>query len=269
MQTDSLLSILELSKIYEPRRWFLPAHSGCPAIQRVTIQLKQGHILGITGPSGSGKSTLARCIALVDPPTSGNIWLNGRNLWQSTPRERAVLRSSVQLIFQQPAASLNPRFTAGDVISEPLVIRKLGTQRTRRKRVFELMELAGLPANAIDTPAPEWSGGERQRLAIARALAVEPKLLILDESLSSLDLSVRAQITNLLLDLKEQRGLTSILISHELPLIASVADDIAVMERGVVVEQAPVCELLNNPQHACTKKLLNAARTLAQRGLSG
>jgi ABC-type glutathione transport system ATPase component len=224
--------------------------------------LEQGRTLGLVGPSGSGKSTLARCVALIESPTSGEIRFEGRDLRAANRRERSARRSAVQLIFQDPAASLNPRFTAGEVIAEPLVIQNRGIHGTRTKRVCELMEMVGLPPARIDTPALEWSGGERQRLAIARALAVEPKLLILDESLSSLDLSVRGQIANLLIDLKERRGLTYILISHELALVASLADEIAVMEYGTVVEQAPVSQLLTNPRHSCSRALLHAARAL-------
>jgi ABC-type glutathione transport system ATPase component len=266
MRPDSFLSIRGLSKSYIQQHWWASERIGSPVIQRVTIDLEQGRTLGLVGASGSGKSTLARCLALFEPPTGGEIWLEGRNLWASSRRERCAMRNTVQLIFQEPAASLNPRFTAGQVIAEPLVIQRRGTERTRERRVCELMEIVGLPAEGIRKPALEWSGGERQRLAIARALVAEPSLLILDESLSSLDLSVRAQIANLLLDLKELCGLTYILISHEFPLVAGLSDEIAVMDEGIIVEHAPVAQLLANPQHVCTRNLLSATYALSGNG---
>jgi ABC-type glutathione transport system ATPase component len=215
------------------------------------------------GPSGSGKSTLARCIALFERPTGGEVYLEGKNLWELSRRDRSRIRGTVQIMFQELSASLNPRFTAGDVIAEPLLIQKKGTRRTREKRVCELMEAVGLPAATKRKRALEWSGGERQRLAIARALAVEPKLLILDESLTGLDPLVRAQIGDLLLDLREKRALTYILISHDLGLVASLADEIAVMDQGVLVERAPVDQLIGNPQHLCTRNLLEAWQALS------
>jgi peptide/nickel transport system ATP-binding protein len=169
----------------------------------------------------------------------------------------------VQLIPQDPSGALNPRFTAGEIIAEPLLIKGEASRRTREKRVMELMETVGLPAAGVHKPALEWSLGERQRLAIARALAVEPSLLILDESLSGLDLSVRAQIANLLLDLRERRGVTYIVISHDLAVVTSLADEVAVMEDGIIVEHAPVDRLFSNPQHGCTRTLLNATRALS------
>jgi ABC-type glutathione transport system ATPase component len=269
MRTDAFLSIRQLSKSHAQRRGWFSEGTRIPAMHDVTIQLQQGRTLGLVGPSGSGKSTLARCVALCEPPTSGEVWLDGRNLWALSRSEKSAAHTTVQLIFQEHAASLNPRFTAGEVIAEPLIIQKRGNRRTRQKRVCELMEAVGLPAAAIDRRALEWSGGERRRLTIARALAVEPKLLILDEALAGLDLSVRAQIANLLAELKEQRGLTYILISHELALVASLADEIAVMELGTVVEHAPVQQILADPQHICTRNLLNAERTLTVDGPPG
>ena len=169
------------------------------------------------------------------------------------------MRADIQLIFQEPASSLNPRFTAAQIVTEPLLIRRIGTAKTRRQRASELMETVGLPRQALETPALEFSGGERQRLAIARALALEPKLLILDESFSGLDLSVQAQVTSLLLDLQERRGLTYILIAHDLALVWRMAGEIAVMDHGSIVEHAGVADLLARPQHPLTKELLDAA----------
>ena len=249
MAADSFLSVRGLGKSFADR----------PAIQNVTFRLERGHTLGLVGPSGSGKSTLARCLALFETPTSGEIWLDGRNLCGHP-------RADVQLIFQEPASSLNPRFTAAQIVTEPLLIRGIGTANTRRQRAPELMETVGLPGQALDKPALEFSGGERQRLAIARALALEPKLLILDESFAGLDLSVQAQVSDLLRGLQERHGLTYILISHDLALVWSLAGEIAVMDHGGIVEHAAVADLLAQPRHPLTRELLDAARALSLAG---
>ena len=249
MAVDSFLSVRGLSKSF----------AGRPAIQNVTFSLERGHTLGVVGPSGAGKSTLARCLAFFETPTSGEIWLDGRSLC-------GPMRADIQLIFQEPASSLNPRFTAAQIVTEPLLIHGIGTAKTRLLRASELMETVGLPRHALQTPALEFSGGERQRLAIARALALEPKLLILDESFSGLDLSVQAQVTSLLLDLQERRGLTYILIAHDLALVWRMAGEIAVMDQGSIVEHAAVAGLLARPQHPLTKAMLDAARALSLPG---
>ncbi len=256
MAADPFLSVRGLGKSF----------AGRPAIQNVTFSLERGHTLGLVGPSGSGKSTLARCLAFFEAPTCGEIWLDGRNLCGLNRRERAAMRADIQLIFQEPASSLNPRFTAAQIVTEPLLIRRLGTSKTRRQRASELMETVGLPGQAVQTPALEFSGGERQRLAIARALALDPKLLILDESFAGLDLSVQAQVANLLLDLQVRRSLTYILISHDLALVWRLAGEIAVMDHGSIVEHAGVADLLARPQHPRTKELLHAARALSLDG---
>jgi ABC-type dipeptide/oligopeptide/nickel transport system ATPase subunit len=248
MAVDSFLSVRGLSKSF----------AGRPAIQNVTFSLERGRTLGLVGPSGAGKSTLARCLAFFETPTSGEIWLDGL--------QRVAMRADIQLIFQEPASSLNPRFTAAQIVTEPLLIYGIGTAKTRLLRASELMETVGLPGHAIQTPALEFSGGERQRLAIARALALEPKLLILDESFSGLDLSVQSQVTSLLLDLQERRGLTYILIAHDLALVWRMAGEIAVMDQGTIVEHAAVAGLLARPQHPLTKAMLDAARALSLPG---
>ncbi|SPE32918.1 ABC transporter related [Candidatus Sulfopaludibacter sp. SbA3] len=214
MNAEPFLRVRGLSKSY--------------GIHNVSLDLEKGSTLGLIGVSGSGKSTLARCLAGFDTAESGEILLEGRSQWP---------RQEVQLILQQPAASLNPRFTAEEIVAEPLRIQRRGDAPWRARRARELMATVGLDPAAACSGALEFSGGERQRLAIARALALEPKLLILDESLASLDLSVQAQIANLLLDLQEQRGLTYILISHDVALVGRIASEIAVMDRGAIVER--------------------------------
>ncbi len=220
---ENLLSVRELGKNFARRRWFGRPAAGHWALQDISLELARGRTLGVTGPSGSGKSTLARCIAAFETPTCGEILLEGRKRWN---------RPEVQLIFQQPAATLNPRFTAEEIVAEPLAIQRLGPREWRRKRAAQLMEMAGLPAGSARKKALEFSGGERQRLALARALAPEPKLLILDESLTGLDLSVQAQMVNLLAELRQRLGLTCILISHDAALAAEMADDLVAIKAG-------------------------------------
>jgi ABC-type dipeptide/oligopeptide/nickel transport system ATPase subunit len=253
MPADPLLRVRGLGKSY--------ARGGAAfwAVLDVAFDLARGRTLGIVGPSGSGKSTLARCLAMVEPATCGDIYLEGCRLGLGR-------RGAIQIIFQQPAATLNPRFTAEEIVSEPLLIQNRGTSSERRRTAFELMELVGLPPCAGQRKALEFSGGERQRLAIARGLALAPSLLILDESLSGLDLSIQAQILNLLVDLQEHRSLTCILISHDLGAVAQIADEIAVMDAGAMVEHGLAAALLASPRHPRTKALLEAAAMLTPGG---
>lgn len=214
------------------------------AIDGLSLTLERGRSLGIVGRSGSGKSTLARCIAGFERPDNGSVSV--------PPRD-------VQLILQEAAASLNPRFTAEEIVAEPLVIRRRGNAEDRRRRVRETLELVGLAASAASKPALSFSGGERQRLAVARALIVEPKLLILDESLSGLDLLLQAQMTGLLASLRQRLDLTYILISHDLLLASSVCDDVIVMHHGALVGR----------DHPAAVELFDAARALSLGGALG
>jgi ABC-type glutathione transport system ATPase component len=262
MRGEAFLSVRGLCKAYSHTRW--PARrTEILALRDVTIEIRRGQTLGVVGPSGSGKSTLARCLALREKPTAGEIRLDGRDLSRLSRRERRKLRAEVQLIPQQPASTLNPRFTAEETISEPLEIQGGHSRHERRARVIELMELTGISAAMIGRRALEFSGGERQRLAIARALALDPKLLILDESLTGLDLSVQAQIVTLLLDLQKRNGLTYILISHDLSVAGNIADELAVMDGGALVERGDAAEVIARPQHPRTRELVDAAAALA------
>jgi ABC-type glutathione transport system ATPase component len=259
---EPLLSIRGLSKSYSQRRWWQPARAAAAILDNVNLQLDRGRTLGLVGPSGSGKSTLARCVTFFEEPTAGEIRFEGRNLWSLGNRERLRTRARIQLIFQEPAASLNPRFTAAEIIAEPLAIQNRGNRATRLERACELMETVGLPPNAAAKPVRQFSGGEQQRLAIARALALHPKLLILDESFSGLDLTLQAQITALLKDLRQRLGLAYILISHDLALVAGLAHEIAVMDHGRIVEHAATAQLVAHPQHPRTRELIDAALEL-------
>jgi ABC-type dipeptide/oligopeptide/nickel transport system ATPase subunit len=224
---------------------------GKVALRDVSFELARGRFLAVVGPSGSGKSTLARCIAGFEAPSSGSIRLNG----------------TVQLILQQPAASLNPRFTAFDVVTEPLRIQGCRDRRLLADRAAASLRLVGLLTAALPSRAYRLSGGERQRLAIARALVTEPSLLILDESFAGLDLSVQAQVAALLLDLQKERGLSAILISHDLGFAGRLAGEIAVMDGGAIVEHRPAAELLAGPGHPRTRELLAAAAALSLDGI--
>jgi len=246
MAADPFLSVRGLGKSFQRKR------SAAWVMRDVSFRLERRQTLALVGPSGCGKSTLARCLAGFETADSGEVLLEGR-----PPEAR---RAQIQLIQQEPAASLNPRFTAEEAIAEPLVIQKLGTRESRRETVRRSMEAVGLAPSAAGKRTPAFSGGERQRLAIARALTLEPKLLILDESLVGLDAAVQTQVVNLLLDLRERRGLTYIVISHDLDLVDRLADVIAVMDEGIVVELGPAAEVLAVPRHPRTQELVRASR---------
>jgi peptide/nickel transport system ATP-binding protein len=231
-----LLRAVNLSKRYIRGGWLSRRRSQIEVLHAVNLSIRTGSTVALIGKSGSGKSTLARCLACLEEPDSGEIWFAGKNITKLSRRELAPLRRQIQLIFQEPGAALNPRFTAAEVVSEPLFIAGLGTKRERRERSLELMELVGLPARLGSRLPFELSGGQRRRLAIARALALEPKLLILDEALTGLDLSTRAQISNLLLKLQEVCSLTYLCISHDLGLVTHLADEVAVLAEGQIVE---------------------------------
>ena len=257
MRGEPLLCVRDMAKTYYRRRWFGPAVAATVPLAGVSFSLERGRTLAIVGPSGSGKSTLARCLAQFETPTGGEILFEGRRL----SRDR---RLEIQLIFQQPAASLNPRFTAGETVEEPLAIQGSGTAATRRERARAALELTGIARTALGKHAHEFSGGERQRLAIARALVAEPKVLILDESFNGLDAALAGQIAGLLRDLQARLGIAYLLISHDLRLVAALADEIAVMEQGAFVEYAPAAALMEHPQHPRTRELI--AATLALEG---
>jgi ABC-type glutathione transport system ATPase component len=233
------------------------AFGGRPALRDASFELAKGRMMGLVGESGSGKSTLARCLAGFETPDSGSVFLDG-----APPAHRA----EIQLIFQEAAASLNPAFTAEEIVAEPLLIQHRGTAAQRRKTAAEWLEITGIPASALGKPALAFSGGERQRLAIARALAAGPRLLILDESLSGLDLVLQAQLAALLRNLHRQFRLTSILITHDLALAGRVADEIAVVDRGEIVEHAATAAVFAAPQHPRTRALLAAALALSLEG---
>jgi ABC-type glutathione transport system ATPase component len=248
MPANPLLVVRNLSKTYTRKTWW-GARPETAALRDVSFTIERGRTLGLVGPSGSGKSTLARCLTFFEEPSSGEILLEGR------PHHRAE-RRRIQLIFQQPGASLNPRFTAAEVVEEPLVI--MGAKAGETTRATKALEMVGLPRTAMNKRAHEFSGGERQRLAIARALVVEPPLLILDESFAGIGPALQDQIAALLRDLQERLGLSYLLIAHDLSLAAGLAHEIAVMQHGAIVERGPTRELLDSARHPLTRDLIAA-----------
>jgi ABC-type glutathione transport system ATPase component len=245
-----------LSKTYVQRRTLSRRSIAIGALTHVDLTVHADCTLGLVGESGSGKSTLARCMALLEHPDSGEIWLDGQNLLGLKTPELRRARRKIQVIFQDPARALNPRFSAVELVAEPLEILKWETDEARRRRALDLMEEVGLSRQWGSRLALEFSGGQRQRLAIARALALEPRILVLDEALSALDLPLQLQIMNLLLDLQVQHGFSYVLISHDLRLVGRVVDEVAVMHRGSIVEQGKVPDLFAAPKHTATKALL-------------
>jgi len=243
-ETGVLLRAVGLSRRYTRGGWMWK-HRQVEVLRSVDVKIAAGSTVALIGASGSGKSTLARCLACLEKLDSGEIWFAGKNLARLTQRELAPFRRQIQLIFQEPDASLNPRFPAVEIVSEPLLIAGLGTKGERCEQALELMELVGLGAHLGHRLPGELSGGQRRRLAIARALALQPKILILDEALTGLDLSTRAQISNLLLKLQEVCSLTYLCISHDFGLVSHFADEVVVMDKGRIVEGG-VPELVAN-----------------------
>ncbi len=256
MPAEPFLSVRGLRKVYSRRRWWGADPNPVVAVRDVDLSLERGRILGLVGPSGSGKSTVARCLTRLEVPDAGDVRLEGRS----------ALRPEIQLIFQDAASSLNPRFSAAEVLEEPLLIQRRGTRKSRQGAAARTMEQVGLPLASFHQKALAFSGGERQRLAIARALVTEPKLLILDESFSSLDIGLQNQLGSLLAELQRRLGLTCILISHDLSLVGRLSDDIAVMEDGCIVEVRPAGELMRAPHHPLTAELVRANRALSLGG---
>jgi ABC-type glutathione transport system ATPase component len=258
----ALAGVTGLSKHYAQRSPLSGKRFRIDALKEVDLEIMPQCLTALVGESGSGKSTLAACLALLEKPDSGAIWFEGRQVAHCTKNELAQLRPKIQLVFQDSAGALNLRFTAAQVIEEPLEIQNRGTREEREERARELMEEVGLPADWSERTPLQLSGGQRQRLAIARALACEPILLILDESLSGLDLITQANILSLLASLQLARSLTFLLISHDLGLVAQVADYIAVMHRGKIVDHGATKEVLADPGHEHTQQLLSSAQAL-------
>lgn len=256
-----LLRVENLVKRYAKR-----SLAGTPeeflALDGVCLTVFPGTTLAVVGESGSGKSTLAACLACLESPTAGSIWFEGREIAKLEERASRQIRPQIQVIFQDPASSLNPRWSVMEVLAEPLILQRKFTREEIDRRISSLLERVGLSPDIVERSPTELSGGQRQRLAIARALALEPKLLILDEALSALDCSVQAQIANLLVELQGSLGMTYLFITHDLAMAAQLADEIAVMDRGRIVEQGRAQKILKQPEQETTRQLLAAVPRL-------
>ena len=251
--SDTILEVKHLKKYFNTPKGTLHA------VDDVSFTLERGKTLGIVGESGCGKSTTGRAILRLIEPTAGEVIFNGEDITKKNKEQMRLLRREMQLIFQDPYASLDPRKTVSEIIGEPLKLQKLiPDAKKRAERVHELMEVVGLADRLINTYPHELDGGRRQRIGIARALAMEPKLIICDEPVSALDVSIQAQILNLMQDLQEQMGLTYVFITHDLSVVNHFANDIAVMYLGQLIEKAPSVTLFDNPVHPYTKALLSA-----------
>ena len=240
---------------------YFPARGGkgvVRAVDGVSLVVRRGETLGIVGESGCGKSTLGRTILRLLKPTAGEIEFDGTDVCALDQRALRAMRREMQMIFQDPFASLDPRLKIGAIVAEPLVIHRIGDRAGRRKAVVELLETVGLDAEAALRYPHEFSGGQRQRIGIARALALKPKLIIADEPVSALDVSIRSQILNLLVDLKKQFGLSYIFISHDLAVVEHVSDILAVMYLGRIVETAAAEDLFARPSHPYSEALISA-----------
>jgi oligopeptide/dipeptide ABC transporter ATP-binding protein len=257
--TPSLIEIQKLNKKYSLESGILNSKKRViPAVNNVSLQIYKGETLGLVGESGCGKSTLARLIAVLEKPSSGNIYFKGEDIFLYDKKALKAYRRNVQLIFQDPYSSLNPRKSAASIIKEPLTIHRIGNKNQRQESVVELMEKVGLNKEQTNRYPHEFSGGQRQRIGIARALVLKPELIIADEPVSALDVSIQAQILNLLKDLKQDFGLTYLFISHDLNVIRHMSDRIAVMYLGQIVELAGNSEIYEHPFHPYTRMLLSA-----------
>jgi len=228
------------------------------AVDGVSFDIERGETLGLVGESGSGKSTVARTILRLIPPTSGEVLLDGKSVFKASPREMKKLRRDVQIIFQDPYGSLNPRMPIGEIIGEGLTIHGIGSPREREAAVNRLLEIVGLRGQHRGRFPHEFSGGQRQRIGIARALALTPKMIIADEPVSALDVSIQSQVLNLMSDLQREFNLTYLFVAHNMAVVEQVSDRIAVMYLGKIVEIGPAEELCRDPKHPYTKALISA-----------
>ncbi len=258
-EKTTLLEVKNLKKYFPIRGGILSrVVANVKAVEEVSFSVNRGEVVGLVGESGSGKTTAGRAILRLIEPTSGEVNFEGVDLTKISKGHMREYRKQMQIIFQDPFASLNPRMTVGDIIGEALVIHNLAKGKAKEERVASLLEKTGLSPNHMRRYPHEFSGGQRQRIGIARALAVDPKFIVADEPVSALDVSIQAQVVNLLQDLKEELGLTLLFIAHDLSVVEYISDKVIVMYLGRVMEIAPSKELYHNPMHPYTEALLTA-----------
>ena len=253
-----LVEVRHLVKQFTRREGFLTRPSIVRAVNDVSFTIEEGETFGLVGESGSGKTTTGRCILRLIEPTSGEVWFRGENVLAYSHEEMRRARRQMQIVFQDPYSSLNPRMRVRQIIEEPLVIHAIGSRESRSQRAMELYRLVGLDPATIDRYPHEFSGGQRQRIGVARALALNPSFIIADEPVSALDVSIQAQVVNLLIDLQQELGLAYLFIAHDLRLVEHICRRTAVMYLGRIVEVGDTARLFNNPQHPYTKALLSA-----------
>ncbi len=251
--------ITDLHKTYSRRPWLLGKETLFPVLKGISLRIEEGRVLGLVGESGCGKSTLCKVLLGIEKPTSGEVLVSGQNVAKLSKKKWKELRRKMQVVFQDPYSSLDPRMSVRQLLSEPLDIHGLYEEKGEREKfLLKLLEDVGLSAEHLNRYPHEFSGGQRQRIAIARALALSPRILVADEPVSALDVSVQAQILNLLKHIQRTRRLSMLFVTHDVAVARFLCDDIAVMHQGRIVEQATAAELFTNPQHAYTKKLLAA-----------
>jgi len=256
-ENGNLVEVKQLKKFFPLRgHFFSRSKSFVQAVTGVNLEIRRGETLGLVGESGCGKSTLGRLILRLEEPTEGKILFEGEDILQYDAEKMRHLRRQMQIIFQDPYSSLNPRKTIGSIIGEPLVIHNIGAKKERDERVRKLMEVVGLRPEHINRYPHEFSGGQRQRIGIARALALNPKLIIADEPVSALDVSIQAQVLNLLQDLQDEFHLTYLFIAHDLSVVEHISDRVAVMHLGRIAEMAPSDLIYRQPKHPYTQALL-------------
>ena len=256
---QSLLVVRDLFKYFPIHAGIFSRHVGdVKAVDGIDFEIRSGETLGLVGESGSGKTTAGRVVLRLLPSTSGEVLFEGRNVQKLSREEVRKLRKEMQIIFQDPYASLNPRMSVGDIVGEPLAIHNIAKGRAAEERVQELLRLVGLQPNHANRFPHEFSGGQRQRIGVARALAVNPKFIVADEPVSALDVSIQAQVINLLQDLQEQFGLTYLFIAHDLSVVRHISTRVAVMYVGKIMELADRDSLYENPLHPYTQALLSA-----------
>ena len=254
----ALLEVRHLVKEFSRNHGLFRAASPLRAVDDVTFSIEEGETFGLVGESGSGKTTTGRCILRLIEPTSGDVEFRGENVLRFTRSRMRQARREMQIVFQDPYSSLNPRMRVGDIVLEPLIIHRVGIKAERRARVEELFHLVGLDPAQIARYPHQFSGGQRQRIGLARALALNPSLIIADEPVSALDVSVQAQVVNLLMELQERLHLTYLFIAHDLRLVRHICSRVAVMYRGRIVEMGVTESLFESPAHPYTRALLSA-----------